>query len=128
MAIANLLISIPLVKKYGAIGAALGTAIALLIGNVLIMNIIYKKIIRLDVLGFWKSILTLVPSVVPSIICTVVYKRIVIIDRWSTLLVGCILFIVVYTTSLYLFGIKQEEKEMFSSIMKKIMYHHFRSK
>lgn len=128
VAIANLLISIPLVKKYGAIGAALGTAIALLIGNVLIMNIIYKKIIRLDVLGFWKSILTLVPSVVPSIICTVVYKRIVIIDRWSTLLIGCILFMVVYTTSLYLFGIKQEEKEMFSSIMKKIMYHHFRSK
>lgn len=123
VAIANLFISIPLVKIYGAIGAALGTTIALLVGNVLIMNIIYKKIIGLDVLEFWKSIATLVPSVVPSIICSFLYKKFIIIDRWSTLLIGCVLFMVVYIISLYLYGINQEEKEMLSPMIRKISNH-----
>lgn len=123
VAIANLLISIPLVKKYGAIGAALGTTIALLVGNVLIMNIIYKKIIGLDVLGFWKSIATLVPSVVPSIICSILYKKFILIDRWSALLIGCVLFMVVYIISLYLLGLNKEEKEMLSPMIKKISNH-----
>lgn len=119
VALANLLISIPLVKKYGAIGAALGTTIALLVGNVFIMNIIYKKIIGLDVLGFWKSIATLVPSVVPSIICSILYKKFIIIDRWSMLLIGCVLFMIVYIISLYLLGLNKEEKEMVSPMIKK---------
>lgn len=123
VAIANLLISIPLVKKYGAIGAALGTTVALLLGNVFIMNIIYQKIIGLDVLMFWRSMLTLIPSVVPSVICSIVYKKFVIIDRWSTLLIGCILFMLVYIASLYLFGMNQEEKAMLSPLTRKITRH-----
>lgn len=123
VAIANLFISIPLVKAYGAIGAALGTTIALLVGNVLVMNIIYNKIIGLDVLRFWRSIVTLVPSVIPSIICSILYKKFITIDRWSILLIGCVLLMVTYIISLYLFGLNQEEKEMLSPMIKKINSH-----
>ena len=41
IALMNLGISIPLAKNFGAVGAALGTTISLLIGNGLIMNILY---------------------------------------------------------------------------------------
>ena len=34
----NLIITIPLVNKFNIIGASIGTAIALIIGNVLVMN------------------------------------------------------------------------------------------
>ena len=41
IAVANVFLSIPLAKAYGGIGAAIGTAISLLIGNGLVMNWYY---------------------------------------------------------------------------------------
>ena len=43
MAVINLLLSIVLCQKYGAIGSAIGTAISLIIANGIIMNIYYYK-------------------------------------------------------------------------------------
>ncbi|MBR3180614.1 oligosaccharide flippase family protein [Candidatus Saccharibacteria bacterium] len=55
----NILISIFLAQKYGAIGAAIGTAIALVICNILIINIYYYKVIKINVLKFWKQIISM---------------------------------------------------------------------
>ncbi len=41
IALGNIAITIPLVKHYGGLGAALGTALALVIGNIFIMNWYY---------------------------------------------------------------------------------------
>ena len=51
IAIANVAISIPLIKLMGPIGAALGTAISLIAGNIIFMNIYYQKRIGLDILA-----------------------------------------------------------------------------
>ena len=57
ISIMNIIISVILAKKYGAVGTAIGTAIALFVGNTLIMNVYYYKIIELNVIKFWKTIL-----------------------------------------------------------------------
>ena len=41
IALANLIISIPLIDRFGGVGGALGTAISLLIGNGVVMNWYY---------------------------------------------------------------------------------------
>ena len=56
IAISNVAISIPLAAKWGAVGAAMGTAISLLVGNGLIMNIFYHKVLRIDMKYFWSEI------------------------------------------------------------------------
>lgn len=52
IAISNVLISIPFIKIWGPSGAALGTAISLIVGNIIFMNIYYQKRIGLDILYF----------------------------------------------------------------------------
>ncbi|MBQ6860660.1 MAG: oligosaccharide flippase family protein [Clostridia bacterium] len=54
IAILNIIVSIPLVKLYGGIGAAIGTAIATIAGQILTMNWYYAIKIKLDIKHYWK--------------------------------------------------------------------------
>ena len=56
IAAANVLLSIPLIRVFGPAGAAAGTAVSLLAGNILFMNWYYWKKIGMDIPGFWRSI------------------------------------------------------------------------
>lgn len=69
IAIANILISIPLSKAYGGIGAAIGTAISLIVGQGFIINIYYHKKIHIDMIKFWKEIIKMsIPIFVVAIL------------------------------------------------------------
>lgn len=57
IAILNVAISIPLSISYGGIGAAIGTLIANLLGQIITMNIFYWKKIGLDIPRYWKNLL-----------------------------------------------------------------------
>ena len=77
IAVANVIISIPLAKKYGGLGAAAGTSISLIIGNGLIMNWYYHSRIGLNVLFFWKEILKFLPSlIIPVILGIIINLRV----------------------------------------------------
>jgi len=56
MSVANIIASVFLAQWKGPTGAAIGTAASLLICNVIIMNIYYARVIKLDILRFWKNI------------------------------------------------------------------------
>ena len=69
ISIANIVVSIPLAKLYGGIGAAIGTGASLLIGNGLIINVYYYKKVGIDVLRFWKEIIKMtIPNIIPIIL------------------------------------------------------------
>lgn len=56
MGIFNLLLAIPLANKYGGIGCAFATGLAMFIGNGLIMNWYYARVTGLDIKEFWFQI------------------------------------------------------------------------
>lgn len=56
-AIVSAIISAILSKQYGGIGAAIGTSFSWIVGNFLILNIYYHKIIKLNIFKFWIEIL-----------------------------------------------------------------------
>lgn len=57
MGIFNLCLAIPLGYKYGGIGCAFATGLAMLLGNGVIMNFYYAKVTKLDIKLFWNEIL-----------------------------------------------------------------------
>ena len=57
MGIFNLCLAIPLGLQYGGIGCAFATGLSMFIGNGLIMNWYYLRIMGLDITLFWKNIL-----------------------------------------------------------------------
>ena len=63
IAVANVVSTYLVLRRFGIIGAAVCTAVAFLLGNGIIMNIYYSKVIKLDIIGFWLNILRI--SIVP---------------------------------------------------------------
>lgn len=66
IAIFSLFISIPFTKKYGGIGCAIGTSSALIVGHIIIMNIYYQAVQKINILRFWEEIIKM--SIVPLIL------------------------------------------------------------
>ena len=62
LSVCNVILSIPMIRHFGVEGAALGTAVSLLLGNGLFMNWYYHRRIGLDMIAFWKSIVRFVPA------------------------------------------------------------------
>lgn len=56
MGIFNLCLAIPLAIKFGGIGCAFATGLAMFIGNGVVMNWYYARITGLDIAKFWKGI------------------------------------------------------------------------
>jgi O-antigen/teichoic acid export membrane protein len=112
IAIANVTISIPLAKMYAGLGAAIGTAISLIIGNIFIMNWYYHKKVGLDMIYFWKQIISFIPSLlIPILVGVLVYLYIDLYKIQTFLLCG-IMYIIVFLASIWFLGMKQYEKDL----------------
>ena len=121
IAIANVLISIPLIKVIGTVGAAMGTGISLIAGNIIFMNWYYQKHIGLDMFYFWKSISKFIPSLVIPCIIGVLIMRFVTINSLIVLGICIVLYAVVYCLSMYFLGMNNEEKQMVMGPIRKLI-------
>lgn len=120
MAIFNIIISIFLVNKFGAIGAAGGTCIAIVICNIILINIYYYKVIKLDVIKFWKSImLMLLKLLIPLVITLIIMYFTNLNDLYNVIIYGGIYF-VLYSITSYFIVMNTYEKEIINKILKKL--------
>lgn len=112
IAIGNVALSIPLTKLYGGLGAAIGTAIALTIGNIIIMNWYYHKKVGLDIIMFTKSIIQILPSlIIPSIIGTAMFFYLDL-ENVLILVASIFVFTIIFSISMWRFGMNNSEKEL----------------
>lgn len=116
IALGNAAISVVLIPKFGAVGAALGTAIALLVGNGLFMNWYYHKKIGLDIIFFWKEILAILPSLLLPGAVGVMIFCFATITNWLYFVMYGVLIVAAYCFSVYNWGLNPYEKELFASI------------
>lgn len=121
IAIANIFMSIPLIRYCGSIGAAIGTAIALIVGNILFMNWYYYKHIGLEIPAFWKSILSFFPAFIIPTITGVAIMKYVHVNNFMQLILWALLYGGVFCISMWLFGMNNYEKGMIRSIKNKII-------
>lgn len=120
IAIANIIISIPLAKMYQGIGSAIGTSISLIIGNILIINIYYYKKVKLDIPNFWKNIFYLtIPFVIPITLIFLIMQCIVLTGFTSVIVYGSI-YTILYLIVCYYFDFNKYEKGFIDKILKKI--------
>ncbi len=116
----NIMISIPLSSAYGAIGAAIGTAITVTIGNGFIMNIYYHRAIKLNMIHFWKEILKLLPAAAIPCIIGVSIMHFVNCSNWITLILGIIVYVAIYAVCILFLGINgNERKKLFEYVKKR---------
>ncbi|MBQ2972494.1 MAG: oligosaccharide flippase family protein [Ruminococcus sp.] len=120
IAVLNIVLSIWLIKRYGCTGAALGTAVSLVMGNVVFMNFYYHKYVGLNMFKFWIGIIRAIPSFVVPCIFSYLYTRFISIDSFINLVVAVLCYTIVYAVSIWLFGFNVEEKQIFSNGLSKL--------
>lgn len=120
-AVVNVCISIVLSKIYGGVGAALGTAISTILGQVIFMNIFYQKKIGINIIKFWKNILTMSIPMIFVIILAIILKTIVPINSVIILVAQIVLYTLIYCLIVYRFSINEYEKQLILKPINKII-------
>lgn len=117
ISVVNIIISIPLIKAFGAIGAAMGTAVALVAGNIIFINWYYQKRIELDIRYFWKSILRATPSVCIPCVIGVMITSFLTIQTPMQLAIFVLIYASIYALSIWFFGFNDYEKGLVKTVV-----------
>lgn len=120
MAFLNIIISIPLAKTFGPVGSALGTAIGLILANGIIMNIYYQRGLGMDMIAFWKSILSLSKGMVIPMLLGICIMKLITFRNIGIYFLMIVLYSGIYCTSMWIFGMNKEEKELLAKPLRKI--------
>ena len=121
IAIANVFISIPLIKVFGPFGAALGTAISLIAGNIIFMNWYYHVCIGMNMFYFWKEIAKFIPGLIIPIIVGIFIMKFAHVSGILHIGIYAVVYAAVYCVSMYLFGMNDDEKQLVMEPVRKIL-------
>ncbi len=112
MAVLNVVLSINLCKKYGPIGSAIGTAISLLIGPGLIINIYYQKRCNISIISYWNNIFRLcLGLIIPCIVGFFIYKYSDLSNIW-TFIICIFVYSITYCLSMWFIAMNEYEKKL----------------
>ena len=120
MALGNVLVSIPLGMRYGGLGCAMGTAISLIIGNGFVMNWYYQTHIGLDMKYFFRSILSMVPAMVPPALLGLLAVRLHTFSGYSGVLTFAVPYTAVYALCVYRWAMNDEERGMVRGMLRRL--------
>jgi O-antigen/teichoic acid export membrane protein len=121
MAIGNLALTIPLAKTYGGVGAAVGTAISLIIGNGIIMGWYNHVKVGLDMKLFCKQIINFIPALIGPALIGILINRFIDLHNFINFLISGVVYVVVFIVSMWLVGLNQYEKDLIAKPMKRII-------
>ena len=121
MALTNVVLTIFLCQKWGAVGAAIGTAGSLVIANGFIMNIYYHKRCNINTLAFWGNILRMCLGLIIPIAVGVCIVKFMNLNSILMLFLGICIYGVVYCLSMYLLGMNKYEKELIKKPLRKVL-------
>lgn len=113
ISLSSLFLSVPLSKYYGGFGCAIGTSISLIMGQILVMNIYYNTQVHIDILKFWKEILSM--SVFPFLVGLVAWiiLQFLCLDTPLLLVTGIICFTVIYVPIIWRTSLNESERQLF---------------
>jgi O-antigen/teichoic acid export membrane protein len=112
IALVNGVISVFLAKSYGSVGAALGTTISLIAGNIIVINIYYKFKVGLNIIRFFKE---LIHGLIPAMICASIIGVMCMFlpgSSWGMLIIRCSIYAVAYCLCVWFIGMNRFEKAL----------------
>lgn len=121
MAICNLLLTIYLCQIYGAVGAAFGTGVSLILANGIIMNIYYYKALHLDIPAFWKNILRQLLGMLPAFVIGAMINRYAPTQNVLSMLAFIIVYTAFYGVCVWFLSMNEYEKSFVMDPIKKVL-------
>lgn len=122
IAFVSLIFQIILAKYYGSIGCACAISGALVIGQIIIMNIYYQKRQGIDIAQFWKEITKM--SILPLLL---VFSGLLFLNYFKihsilTFIMAIACFSAVYLPLFWRFSMNNYERELVAAPFRKIIH------
>ena len=112
IAILNVAASIPLAQRYGGLGCAIATAGAMILGNIIIINLYYYRVIHLDIPGFAREILRLIPVMLVMIVLGQLSNVLLPGGGWLMLGMKIIVYAALFFALSWKFSMNEYEKQL----------------
>lgn len=112
---------IPLAKYYGGIGCACAIAGALVLGQILVMNVYYQVKQKINIVGFWFEILKM--SFVPALLTVATYYILqhYTLDSVVKLIAGILIYLAVYLPLFFAISMNAYERDLILNPIKIIL-------
>lgn len=124
----NIVITVMLIYWKPLLGATIGTMLSLLLGDIVVMNVIFNKKIKISLLqyygGLFKGIL---PCLVITILCGLLFSFLNLAG-WFGFVINVAFMVVIYGVCMLLFGFNKYEKNLIKSIFTKKLKNKVRGK
>ncbi len=115
IAVANVIVSFIASRRFGPVGAALGTSFSLIIGNIVIINLYYHFVIGLNIKRFFKELLNKISIAMILIVLVGYFINMIPGSGWINLVLKCIIYAIDYAFFMYLIGFNDYEKKLICS-------------
>ena len=119
--VANVALTIALIKVSPIYGPAIGTCISFVLGNNIICNIFYHKKIGVDMIRFFKN---LCKGILPAWIISValgVLVTFIPFGGWIGFAIKGCLYVLIYGVCQLVLGLNKSERAMLNSVLKKVI-------
>ncbi|MBR2971365.1 MAG: oligosaccharide flippase family protein [Clostridia bacterium] len=120
MAILNLTFSIIMCQKYGEIGVAIGTAISFVICQGFIINIHYQKRCNINIIHFWKNILSIAKGQVLPVAVGITIMQLANMSNILMMFMWIAVYTGIYCLSVWLFSMNKYERELILTPVRKV--------
>ena len=116
----NILLTVVLIKWQPLIGATIGTFISLVLGDVVVMNVIFRKKLKMDLGYYYKGLAKgILPCIAVATAVGFVARHFLKNGGWISLLLEVAIICLVYAVCILMFGMNPYEKNMVSSVLRK---------
>lgn len=121
MTVINIFTSVLLGRVLDAVGVGIATSISIIIFQVVLINIYYSKVVKLNIKRFFKEtfkglLLTMVITLVAGYL-----SGFIVVDSWSSLLIRVMIISSIYVTLLVIIGLNSSEKSQLCNFVKRII-------
>ena len=120
-AVTNIVLTVVLAQQMGIVGAALATAIAILVSSGLVLNLYYQRVIGLDMLAWWRSALREAAPMVALAIAAGVLWAPFSGCGWGVLALGIAAWALAFTLVSYFLCANERERELFCGIVRRVI-------
>ncbi len=119
----NILLTIMLIKWKPLLGATIGTFISLMLGDIVVMNIIFYKKMKINLGYYYKSLMKgILPCLLISSLCGLGINRFFTSCGWLGFFIKVLIMCLVYAFCLIMYGFNSYEKKLMHSMFNKIIH------
>lgn len=120
VAVANIALTVVLIRWSPLVGASIGTAVAVLVGNVLVMNVVFTRDIGVSMPDYYRGLFR---GIVPSLcvaVATGILLRLLPLHGWPSVVVQILGMLLAYAVCMVRFGMNGYEKGLLVPILRRL--------